>query len=279
MQKRLLTIQDYSTLGRCSMTVALPTVSACGIECVALPTAVLSNHTQFKAWTFADLTTQIIPTIDNWKSYNHNFDCIYTGYLTTPQIDITLSVINTLKRDRTIVFIDPAMADNGALYKGFNINHVEEMKKLISIADYIKPNVTEACLLTGTEYTNSPTRPFSFYKSLILKLAKLSPKNIILTGANTNENNIGILIYSRVENKLTYIEYPYLKANFHGTGDLFSSCLASLLTLNIPILKAINITHNYVIKSIQYTIDDKVNGLLYGPQFEKAIPYLISKIK
>ncbi len=277
MQKRLLTIQDFSCLGRCSLTVAQPTISACGIECVAIPTAILSNHTQYKSWTFTDLSNDILPIVNKWDGYNNHFNMIYTGYLTDDQIDQVKILINKLKANDTLVYVDPAMADNGKLYTGFEVKHVEKMKDLCSLADYIKPNVTEACLMCGVEY-KSDINPISYYENLINILSKLGAKNIILTGAKVHPGKIGILIKEYKKEGTSYIEYDYIDAYLHGTGDLFSSAVASLLTLGYKLKEAIDLSHKYVIKSIEYTINDKVDGMLYGPEFEKAIPYLVGLI-
>ena len=278
MQKRLLTIQDYSCLGRCSLTVAQPTISACGIECVGIPTAILSNHTQYESWTFTDLSKDLLPIVDKWEKYNHHFDAIYTGYLTTEQIDIVKTIINKLKEKGTLVYIDPAMADNGKLYTGFTSKHVEKMKELCALADYIKPNVTEACLMTNIPYPNE-VKDMEFYEELLKKVSVIGAKNIILTGVKLHPNKIGILTYEKEKDATSYMEFDYIDEYLHGTGDLFSSALISLLTLGKSLNQAIATAHQYVVKAIEYTIQDNVNGLLYGPEFEKAIPYLVGLIK
>lgn len=275
MQKRILTIQDYSCLGRCSLTVAQPTISACGIECVGIPTAILSNHTQYESWTFTDLTSDIAPIVSKWQKYNNHFNTIYTGYLSTAQVDIVKGIIKDLKKDDTLVFIDPAMADNGSLYKGFGPEHIEKMKELCLLGDFVKPNVTEACLLSGTPYP-SEIQPLEFYTELGKKLCTSGIKCVILTGIIRENNKLGILVSTK--DKYEYLEFDYVKAYLHGTGDLFSSALASLLTLGYEVKDAIEIAHKYVVKSISYTIEDNLDGLLYGPEFEKAIPYLTGLI-
>lgn len=277
MQKRLLTIQDFSCLGRCSLTVAQPTISACGIECVAIPTAVLSNHTQYKSWTFLDLTNELSPIVKKWEDYNHHFEMISTGYLSTAQIDIVIDIINHLKEKDTKIYIDPAMADNGKLYPGFGPEHVTKMVELCRQGDYVKPNVTEACLMCHIDY---PTKPvgFEFYLHLAHQLRELGMKNIILTGIKLHAGKIGVLLLEESKKEPTFVEYDLVDAYLHGTGDLFSAAVASMLTLGKSLEKAVEIGHEYVVKSIRYTIDDGVDGLLYGPEFERAIPDLIKMI-
>ena len=277
MQKRLLTIQDYSCLGRCSLTVALPTISACGIECVGIPTSILSNHTQYKSWTFDDLSNSLLPIVNKWDGYNNHFDMIYTGYLSTSQVDIVKEIISKLKRKDTLIYVDPAMADNGKLYTGFGLDHVEKMKELLRYADFIKPNVTEACLLTGSEY-HSEEMPKAYYIDLVNKLVSLGAKNVILTGIK-NKNKIGIMLFEKEKEEISYLEFDYVDAYLHGTGDLFSSAVTSMLTLGKSLKESLEIAHKYVIKSIEYTMEDKLDGMLYGPEFEKAIPYLVGLIK
>ena len=272
MQKRILTIQDYSCLGRCSLTVALPTISAYGIECVGIPTAVLSNHTQFESWTFSDLTNDLNPIVKKWEKYNNHFDTIYTGYLSTNQVDIVKDIIKGLKKDNTLVFIDPAMADNGKLYPGFASNHVTKMKELCLLGDIVKPNVTEACLLADIDYPTED-KPLSFYLELCNKLVTSGMKCIILTGIKCQDNKLGILTYSK--DKYDFVSYDYVNTSLHGTGDLFSSALASGLTLGFDLNKSIDVAHKYVVKAIEATQRDGLDGILYGPEFEKAIPYLV----
>ena len=151
--KRIVTIQDISCLGKCSLTVALPIISAMGIETSIIPTAVLSTHTLFDDYTFKDLTDQIKPISEHWKKEGFNFDAIYTGYLgSAEQIDLMCKFFDEFKTDNNFIFVDPAMADQGELYPSFDNNFAIAMKKLCSKADVISPNLTEACILTDTEY-------------------------------------------------------------------------------------------------------------------------------
>ena len=140
--KKVLTFQDYSCLGRCSLTVALPTISACGVECVGIPTSVFSNHTAFPSWIQRDLTGEIEAMIHKVEEYSPSFDMVYTGYLTTDQIHAVLPLIREFKKRGSLIFVDPAMADGGRLYAGFKEGHVEAMKELVKEADVLKPNLT-----------------------------------------------------------------------------------------------------------------------------------------
>ena len=170
--KRILTIQDISCVGKCSLTVALPIISATGVETAILPTAVLSTHTMFQNFTCKDLDDQILPIAKHWKDENITFDAFYTGYLASAQqIDKVLKLINSLKREADLVIVDPAMADNGKLYPAFDSGFPKEMARLAAQADIVLPNITEACLMTDTPYRESYDEQFA--KEVVKKLAEL----------------------------------------------------------------------------------------------------------
>lgn len=277
MEKRVLTIQDFSCLGRCSLAVAIPTLSAAGLETVALPTAILSNHTAFKNWTYLDLTNQMLPIVDKWKGYRHHFDYIYTGYLSNEQIPTVIEIIDQLKTSDTLLIVDPAMADHGKLYPGFNDAHVKAMRKLISLADIIIPNLTEACFLSNIPYPGSEKNiPLSFYKKVIDSLSELGTNKIIISGQEMHEGEISDVVYDGKEIKLVTTEcYPGL---FHGTGDLFASSFVGALGANKNYLSAVKIAHDYVHEAIRITNENKLDGVLYGPDFESALPFYIKNL-
>lgn len=173
--KRILTIQDISCVGKCSLTVALPIISAVGVETSIIPTAVLSTHTMFKGFTCKDLDDQILPIARHWKEEGLTFDAFYTGYLANAaQVDKVISVIEDLKQDGNYVIIDPAMADNGRLYPAFDSDFPKEMAKLCAMADIVLPNITEACLLTDTPYRGEYDEAFA--KKVMSDLAALGAK-------------------------------------------------------------------------------------------------------
>jgi pyridoxine kinase len=177
IMKKILTIQDISCLGKCSTTVALPIISAMGIETVILPTAVLSTHTMFKGFTVKDLTDQLIPITDHWKKENVQFDAIYTGYLgSEEEIEIVQKIFSEFGSKDTLIFIDPVMADNGKLYPAFDNKYAKLNAGLCGKADIIVPNITEACFLTDTEYRESYGE--NYILELLDKLSKLEPKNL-----------------------------------------------------------------------------------------------------
>ena len=277
-RKRVLTIQDYSCMGRCSLTVALPTISAMGIECVGIPTAVLSNHTQFKSWTFKDLSDQILPIIGKWGGYDHEFDMIYTGYLGNEQIPTVIELIKRLSHEGGRVYVDPAMADDGKLYPGFDHSHVVAMRELLDYADYAKPNLTEACLLTDTPYPADGKGDISLFRELAKKLSSYGPRVIILSGATFEEGKTGVYCYYAESGREEYFQKELLAWHYHGTGDLFSSAAVGGLVLGKSPIDSCELAHDYVSEAIRYSVLNHTDGLTYGPDFEPAIPYLCSKI-
>ncbi|MFA6829239.1 MAG: pyridoxamine kinase [Bacilli bacterium] len=280
MEKRILTIQDFSCMGRCSLTVAIPTISAMGVECVSIPTAVLSNHTAFKSWTFLDLTDEMLPIVEKWQDYRHEFDYIYTGYLSNDQISTVIQVIEKLKTEKTVIFVDPAMADNGKLYPGFDENHITAMKELITKADIIKPNLTEACFLSDTPFPGTEKEvPLSFYDTVFEKLAKTGPKFIVITGQEIFEGKVADLFYNVETGKSEFYITDKHPGVYHGTGDLFASAFVGALANGMNYSQAIKLSHDYVHVAIEETVKNKLDGIVYGPDFEKAIPVLVEGLK
>ena len=272
-QKRVLTIQDYSCLGRCSLTVALPTLSAAGIEAVGLPTSVLSNHTVFPSWTWVDTLPSLMEAPKKWAGYNVSFDAIYTGYLATSQVKMALELIHSFRKEKSLVFVDPAFADAGELYAGFTPDHVKAMRLLMKEADFAKPNLTEACLLTDTPYPKEePSEEFLF--DLIQKVACLGPKKVVLSGI-VKEKKIGCLVLE--EGKISSF-YEEAKRVAHGTGDLFSSALLSAYLLGHPLFESAHLAALYVSKALSYNEEDEVDGRIYGPEFEKALPSFMKSL-
>lgn len=272
-RKRILTIQDYSCLGRCSLTEALPVISACGIECVGVPTSILSNHTQFPSWTYRDLGDDLLPIVEKWEKKDRRFDALYTGYLGEGQVDLILNIRKKLSPD-TLLFVDPAMADNGSLYAGFTPFHIEEMRKLVGESDLCKPNLTEAALLTNTPYEAVKHGGLDTSLDLAKKLVDLGAKKVVLSGLSLKPGEIGVLFYQKDET-YSYFQKPLKAGIYHGTGDLFSSVLVSAWVKGWSILKAAELAHDFVSESIEATLRNGTDGLRYGTDFEEALPSLI----
>jgi pyridoxine kinase len=274
MYKRILTIQDISCVGQCSLTVALPILSACGLETCILPSAVLSTHTGgFTGYTFRDLTEDMPAIKAHWEKEHIQFDAIYTGYLgSTRQIDYVREIVASLGKKGSFSFVDPAMADNGKLYAGFDQDFVNAMKSLVFKADYILPNITEACLLTDTPYQESYDE--GYVDTLIKKLLSNGAKNIILTGVSFQEDKTGVLVYDN--NGWQYYEHKKIAKGCHGTGDVYASAFVGSLLQGNGTLEAARIAANYTVECIENTQGDPEHW--YGVKFETALPSLIREL-
>ena len=274
--KRIVTIQDISCLGKCSLTVALPIISAMGIETSVIPTAVLSTHTQFKGFTFRDLTNDIPEIARHWKKENFNFDAIYTGYLgSIEQINMLKKFFEEFKTDNNFIFVDPVMGDNGKLYSGFDEKFALEMKELCKNADIVVPNITEACYMLQREYKEEYTE--EEIKDLLIKLTNLGPKYSILTGVSFDKYKIGVMAYNKEENKFYSYFRKKIPAKYHGTGDIFSSTLVGAIVNNNSLEDALKIAVDYVWETISDTYKEKGENT-YGVNFEIKIPYLIDRM-
>jgi pyridoxine kinase len=275
--KRILTIQDISCFGKCSLTVALPLLSAMGIETVILPTAVLSTHTLFKGFTCKDLSDQLTPITDHWKAEGITFDAIYTGYLgTEEEIDTVIGIIENFRNENTLVFIDPAMGDNGKLYPAFNEHYAKKNASLCAIADIADPNITEASFLTGLPYKETYSE--DYVKEMLLALATLGTKMPILTGVSLGEGKTGAMGYDAEKKAFFHYQNDRIPAAYHGTGDIFSSVLAGAFVLGIGRTDALKIAADYTAATIAETLKNPENPW-YGVDFEATVPLLIESLK
>ena len=275
MNKRILTIQDISCVGQCSLTVALPIISACGIETAVLPSAVLSNHTAgFSGWTFRDLTEDLPLISDRWKKEQIRFDAFYTGYLgSTKQIDYVRNILNTDGNPNALKIIDPAMADNGKLYPGFDDVFVEAMKPLAAEADIILPNITEAALLTGSEYREEYQE--SYIIQLCQKLTALGAKTVVLTGVGYEPQYTGVVVYEN--GNIQYYRHHKIPGGGHGTGDVYASAFTGALSRGLSVFDAAKIAADFTVLAIENTLDDKSHW--YGVKFEKSLLWLAQTIE
>ena len=272
--KRVLTIQDISCVGQCSLTVALPIISACGIETSVLPSAVLSTHTMgFTGFTFRDLTEDMPAICAHWKKEGLTFDGIYTGYLgSAKQIEYVKSIIANTAAEGCLVAIDPAMADNGNLYPAFDLAYVEEMKKLCAEADYLLPNITEACFLAGMDYRTEYDR--AYIDALIAKLCGLGAKNVILTGVSYQKGRTGVAVYENGE--MQYYEHEQIAGGIHGTGDIYASAFVGAKLRGKSAYDAAKIAADYVVECILESWKDPDHT--YGARFEPVLGKLIAKL-
>ena len=270
--KKIVTMQDISDIGKCSLTVALPILSVMNIECAVVPTAVLSAHTAFEGFTFHDLTDTIPETFDHWKKLGLFFDAVYSGYLgSTRQIGLVRQLHRDFAAPDALKIVDPVMADNGKLYAGFSSAFVEEMAGLCAEADVIVPNLTEACLMGGCPYRDDPSD--EFLKDLLKKLAGRGSRYVILTGAQKGKNLLGALGYDRDKNEFLACYNERLPVKYHGTGDIFASCLSGALTGGKSMEEAMRIAVDFTLECIRKTMEDPDHDW-YGVNFETALPFL-----
>lgn len=277
-QKRLVSIQDISCTGRCSLTVALPIISSAGIETAVIPTAVLSTHTGgFTGYTFRDLTDDFESIENHWQTLNRPFDAIYTGYLAPRQVDLVKDFVKKFKKENTLVLIDPAMADGGKMYPGFDLEFAKKMAGLVAMADITVPNLTEACFMLGIDYPESYDK--EFIHDVLLKLSDLGPRYAVLSGVSYNKGKVGVECYDGELKTFTYFETTDVKGYFHGAGDIFASALISGLLNGLSIGQSCYLAHDMVHSSILNTLKDQEDDMKFGLHFEKAIPDFIEEIK
>ena len=270
--KRLLTIQDISCVGQCSATVALPVVSACGVECAVLPSAVLSNHTGgFPSWTFRDLTDELPRIEAEWRKQDIRFDAFYTGYVCPPQIDPILSIMEHCAAPGALRFVDPVMADNGKLYAGFGPDFPAQMARLCNGADYILPNLTEAAFLLGREPVLEGYDR-AFVEDMVAGLHALGAKNVVLTGVSFDPAQLGTAVSDG--SSIRYDFNPRLSRSVHGTGDVFASAFAGAVLRGRDALDASALAADVVCAAIEATPDSH----WYGVAFERTIPFLANAL-
>ena len=269
--KKILTVQDISCVGQCSLTVALPILSAAGQETCILPSAILSTHTAgFSGYTCRDLTEDIPAIAAHWKKEGIAFDCVYTGYLgSTRQIDDVKSILRELLLPDGVSVVDPAMADNGKLYPAFDGAYVEAMKTLAFSADIILPNITEACFLTGTEYRERYDE--AWIEALLDKLEAAGARTVVLTGVGYREDRTGVAV--RQGGQTRYYEHRRIAKGSHGTGDVYASAFVGALLRGRSAFDAARIAADYTVLCIENTQGDESHW--YGVKFEPMLPELI----
>ena len=273
-EKRLLTVQDISCVGQCSLTVALPILSAAGHETAILPSAVLSTHTAgFTGYTVRDLTEDMPAIMAHWKKEGIAFDAVYTGYLgSAEQIAYVKEMFHTLRKENGLAIVDPAMADAGKLYPAFDDAFVEEMKTLVAEADIILPNITEACFLTGAEYRE--TYDEAYIDDLLTSLRAQGAKTVVLTGVGYTADTTGVVVFAG--GKKTHYVHHRIPKGSHGTGDVYASAFTGALLRDHSVEDAAAIAADYTVRCIENTIDDPDHW--YGVKFEPVLPYYIGRL-
>lgn len=274
--KRIVTVQDISCVGKCSLTVALPIISAMGVEAAILPTAVLSTHTAFKkGFTLHDLTGEIAPITAHWKSEGIDFDAIYTGYLASfDQIDLVKQMAKDFPD--ALLFVDPAMGDNGKLYYGFDQAFAKKMAELCSVADIIVPNMTEASFMLGIPYVSEGYSE-EYVKDVLRKLCAMGAKKAALTGVSLEESKTGVMAYDSESGEFFSYYHDRIPVQYHGTGDVFASACVGALSVGKSLEEALVIAADYTYESIRLTEAEPGHNW-YGVNFEQAIPALLKSL-
>jgi len=270
--KRILTIQDISCIGQCSMTVALPILSSCGHETCILPSAVLSTHTGgFGMPVVQNLTNHMEQIWHHWKREGILFDAIYTGYLgSVDAIQTAAQIMDELLTPTGKIIVDPAMADHGKLYSGFDQSYAEAMKELCLRSDVMIPNITEAAMMTGMPYLERYDE--DYIRSL---LCALGGNGVVLTGTSFEPGKTGAAI--RTDGNIHYYFHEQYDRSFHGTGDIFASAFTGALMQDKSLEEAVRISADFTCKSICNTIQNPVHW--YGVKFETALPDLIEMLR
>jgi len=276
---RLLTIQDISCVGQCSLTVALPIISAFGTECCILPTAILSTHTAgFKGYTCLSLTDEFNAILNHWESESIKFDYIYTGYLCgSEQIEIVKEIKRRFLTENGKLIVDPVMADHGKFYPGFDQNFANAMKGLCSVADVIIPNITEACFLTDMPFSEGGYDK-EYIETILQRLKEIGVKSIILTGVSFEQDKLGIAVMDCESEDIFYYFNERIDHNFHGTGDVYSSSVAGGISVGLTIEQASSLAVDYTVECMKNSYEERFSHW-YGVRFETAIPFLCEQLK
>lgn len=270
--KRILTIQDISCVGQCSLTVALPILSACGHETCILPTALLSTHTGgFGKPAVVHFEDDLDGMWRHWQENGISFDAILVGYLGSVRaVQTAGQIMDALLAPGGVSIVDPAFADHGKRYSGLSEEYARAMEGLCRKADIILPNVTEAAMFTGIPFREDLTE--DYVREL---LTALNHSCVILTGVGWQEGQTGAAVWT--EGKMQHYCHPKIGKNCHGTGDMFAACFTGALLQGKPMLEAVQIAADFVCRSIEKTVEDPVHW--YGVKFEQALPELIRRLE
>lgn len=275
---RVAAVHDLSGFGRCSLTVALPVLSAFGVQCCPLPTAYLSAHTGFPASphaVFQDLTDVMAPTLPHWSELGVTFDAIYSGFLgSAAQIDALTQLIATFRTPDTIVLVDPVMGDHGVLYRTYTEELCARMDCLVESADLITPNLTEAARLLKEDYDPAPTE--AKVEDWLHRLSGGGRRSVALTGVSRAPGRVGCASLDRADGSLSFHDAPFIEGRFSGTGDLFASVMLGKLLQGASLSDATAVAVSFTQSCAART---HALGLppVWGPDFEPLLPFLMQQ--
>ncbi len=260
-QKKIAIINDFSGYGRCSITVALPIISALKVQCCPVPTAIFSNHTGFSSFHMNDYTDYMVPYYEEWEKLGLKFNAIATGFLgSSRQIEIVSDFIKRFKDEKTTVLIDPVMGDYGKLYPTYGEELAKRMVELVCHADILMPNLTEACILTGKEYESDHDE--LSLSGMCEELCSKGPKKIVISGIE-KDGKFGNYMYQKDQGgKL--IESCKIGESRSGTGDIFSAIIAADAVNGVDFERSIRHAADFIVKTIKKTIE-------YGAKTEDGI--------
>lgn len=276
-QKKVAAIHDVSYFGRCSITVALPILSAAGFDTSVLPTTILSTHTGgFEGFRYRDLTEEIVPNSHDWQSRNLQFDALYSGFLGSyKQLDLVADLFDTFKSEETLIMVDPILAINGVLSSVYSPEMAKGMLKLCSKADIITPNLTEAALLLDEEYIEK-NYSHDYIEKTLKSLSSLGAKKVVLSGVSFGEEKLGVATFDSDTGKISYAFSEQIDGYLHGT-DVLGSALLSALLYDFPLDEATQIAVDYTSMCISSTLKAE-REIKYGVHFKNAAPYLINRL-
>ncbi|MBQ2666134.1 pyridoxamine kinase [Methanobrevibacter sp.] len=274
---KILTIQDISCYGQCSITVALPVISAFGIETAVLPSAVLSTHTSgFTGYTVRDLTEDLPAINKHWESEGIYFDAVYTGFIASPeQLDYIKDIIDSRLKPDGLVFVDPAMADHGEFYNGFDQDFADKMGELCKLGDYILPNTTEACYILHKPWKETFT--LEEMLDMAQELSSFTKRHVILKGYENENNEVGMIVFDKTESSAEVVYNDKIDYVSHGTGDVFASAFVGSTMVGKSPSSAAKISGEFTRKAIEKTVGDENHK--YGVKFEQAIPELYDLLR
>lgn len=268
--KKVVAIHDLSGIGRVSLGVVIPILTSMGFQVNALPTAILSNHTQYPSFSFLDLTAEMQKIIAEWRVMQAEFDTFYSGYLGSPkQIQIVKDFIEEFKKENSLVVIDPVLGDNGKLYTGFDHKIVDEMKRLVTVADIITPNLTEiSCLLDvpyEKEYSDDKLKEY------LLALSQKGPTIVIITSVPVvgDAHKTSVYAYNRVGNRFWKVTCPYLPAHYPGVGDTFTSVVTGAMMQGDSLPMALDRATQFCYQGIRAT---------FGYEYDTREGILLEKV-
>lgn len=258
-------------MGKCSLSVAMPIISAMGCECCVLPTALLSTHTAFKNFNIVDLTDNISAVTDIWKREDIEFDIIYTGYLASErQVDLAIKLSEDFAASGQMLFVDPVMGDFGKLYTGFESTYPEHMRRLCAMADIIVPNLTEAFCLLGEDYKENIEKDEAFL--MAERLTGIGAKTAVITGVSDGEGKLGVVKYDRIKNEYFSYFNDKIKTDFplHGSGDVFASVAVGAIASGMETDKALAFAVDFTSRAVEETVKNE-NRRWYGIDFETVL--------